>query len=272
MEKYKVTCIEDNRNFVVTNAFLKLKKSFNELKNRKGLIIHVIGAPGTGKSSNIYRAQQTLDLNMYNARIELKNERLSPKEVYVSLINTIKQDFNVKTEKESFEKLSKYDAILFADYILDSKLLNGKKTGLGHWIHKNRLKSIIFYFLLVYGYLKYIKEFKKLNIVFHTTWTFTINQVKYDLLTDFGLLSLFFKSFLKILFEVEKNKGFSNIKIRRIFRVVEISYTESETIEIIHSYFKDVNEEQIKYYIKKYGCKPRKILNNLENDLNLRNI
>jgi hypothetical protein len=128
--------------------------------------------------------------------------------------------------------------------------LNREKIGLSQWIHENRLISILFYFLLVYKYFKHLKEFKKVNIVFHTTWTLIVKETKYDLLTDFSLLSLIFKSILKLFFEV-----------------IEISYTESETIEIIKSYFKDINEEQIKYYIKKYGCKPRLILNAVENDL-----
>ena len=250
MEKYKVTCVEDNTNFIVTNAFLKLKKSFKELKNRKGRIIHVIGAPGTGKSTNIYQTQQVLDLNIYNAKMTLKHKKINPKEVYMALINTMKQDFGVKTEEEVYKEISKFDTVLFADELLDSGTLNKEKIGLSQWIHENRLKSILFYFLLVYKYLKYLKEFKKVNIVFHTTWTFIIKETKYDLLTDFSLLSSIFKSVLKLFFEV-----------------IEISYTPSETVKIVKSYFKDIKEEQVKNYIKKYGNKPRLILNALENDL-----
>jgi hypothetical protein len=250
MEKYKVTCVEDNKNFIATDAFLKLKKSFKELKNRKGRIIHVIGAPGTGKSTNIYQAQQVLDLNIYNAKMTLKNKKINPKEVYMAFINTMKQDFGVKTEDDVYKEMSKYDTVLFADELLDPEALNKEKIGLGQWIHANRLKSIFFYFLLIYKYLKYLKEFKKVNIVFHTTWTFIIKETKYDLLTDFSLLSSIFKGILMLFFEV-----------------IEISYTPSETIKIVKSYFKDINEEQIKNYIKKYGNKPRLILNALENDL-----
>ncbi len=250
MEKYKVTCVEDNKNFVATDAFLKLKKSFKQLKNRKGRIIHVIGAPGTGKSANIYQAQQVLDLNIYNTKMTLKNKKINPEEVYTALINTMEQDFGVKTEEEVYKEISKYDTILFADELLDPETLNKEKIGLGQWIHENRLKSIFFYFILVYKYLKYLKEFKKVNIVFHTTWTFILKETKYDLLTDFSLLSLIFKSVLKLFFEV-----------------IEVSYTPSETIKIVKSYFKDINEEQIKSYIKKYGNKPRLILNALESDL-----
>jgi len=246
MEKYKVTCIEDNKNFVTTNSFLKLKKSFKELKTQKGKIIHVIGSPGTGKSSNIYHAQQVLGLNMYNIRIELKNDKVSPKEIYNGFIDAIRKDLGISKEKV-YEEISKYDLVLFADNVLDSESLNKGKIGLGQWMHNNRLKSILFYFILFYEYLKHIRDFKKVNIVFHTTWTFIINGKKYDLLTDFSLLSLLFQSVLKLFFEV-----------------VEISYTEAETIEIINSHFKDISHSKIKDYINIYGNKPRLILKALE--------
>lgn len=250
MEKYKVTCIEDNKNFVTTNSFLKLKKSFKKLKEERGKIIHVIGAPGTGKSSNIYKTQQVLDLNMYNARIALKKDKISPKEIYNTLIDYMKQDLGVKTEDKVYKEISNYDLVLFADYVLDSESLHRGKIGLGQWMHNNRLKSILFYFILICEYLKHIKEFKKINIVFHTTWTFIVNGKKYDLLTDFSVLSLILKSVLKLFFEV-----------------VEISYTESETIEIINSHFKNISQDKIKYYMDIHGNKPRLILKALENDL-----
>ena len=252
MGKYIVTCIEDNKNFVTTNSFLKLKKSFKELKTQKGKIIHIIGSPGTGKSSNIYHAQQVLGLNMYNTRMALKNDKVSPKEVYDTFIHAIKEDLSVKTEDKACEEISKCDLVLFADYVLDSESLHRGKVGLGQWMRNNRLKSILFYFILIYEYLKHLKEFKKVNMVFHTTWTFIVNGKKYDLLTDFSLLSLILKSVLKLFFEV-----------------IEISYTESETIEIINNHFKNISLDKIKYYIDIYGNKPRLILKALEKDLDL---
>ena len=250
MEKYKVTCIEDNKNFIVTNTFLNVKKVFKKLKNKKGIIIQVLGAPGTGKSSNIYKALEELNLNVYSPRLTLKSHKISPKKVYLELIDSMKRDFNVKTLHQLYNELSKYDAILFADQTLDSELYDGKKTGLGEWIHKNRLVSGFFYLLLIFTYLKHFKRFKKLNIIFHTTWTFHIKNIKYDLLTDFSILSLIFKSFLRIFFDV-----------------VEISYSKVETVKIIKSHYNNVNEEIIRSYIDKYGCKPRLILNALESDL-----
>ena len=56
MKKFKVSSIEDNTNFFITRSYRELFKTFEGLKNTKGNIIHVIGAPGTGKSANIYYA------------------------------------------------------------------------------------------------------------------------------------------------------------------------------------------------------------------------
>jgi len=251
MEKYKVTCIVDNKNFIITNSFLKLKKSFKELRSKKGKIIHVIGSPGIGKSSNINHTQQVLGLNMYNARMALKNDQMNPKEVYDTFVDSMKKDFGV-TKENTYKEISKYDFILFADNILDSESLHKGKIGLGTWMHNNRLKSILFYFIIIYEYLKHIKDFKRANIVFHTTWTFIVNEKKYDLLTDFSLLSIILKSILKLFFEV-----------------IEISYTELETIEIINSHFKNISPVKIKNYINVYGNKPRLILNALEHDSNV---
>ena len=46
--------------------------------------------------------------------------------------------------------------------------------------------------------------------------------------------------------------------------MVEISYFEEETIKIVKNHFKDIDDEKIKFYIKKYGNKPRYILDDLE--------
>jgi hypothetical protein len=74
-----------------------------------------------------------------------------------------------------------------------------------------------------------------------------IKGVKYDLLTDFSIISQIFVFILKLFFDV-----------------VRISYSESETIEIIKNKFKFVDEEKIRLCIKKYGNKPRFILEALE--------
>ena len=65
MGKFKVNSIEDNKNFLITDCYKKLCKMFETLKVSKGKIVHVVGAPGTGKSANIYSALNKMDLNVY---------------------------------------------------------------------------------------------------------------------------------------------------------------------------------------------------------------
>lgn len=45
---------------------------------------------------------------------------------------------------------------------------------------------------------------------------------------------------------------------------MEIKYSELETIEIVKSLFKGIEDKQIKKFIRKYGCKPRYILGDIE--------
>lgn len=80
------------------------------------------------------------------------------------------------------------------------------------------------------------------------TWTVEIKGFKYDLLTDFSIFSKLISVVLKIFFET-----------------VEISYSEEDTVKIVKSHFKDIDDEKIKFYIKKYGNRPRYILTALEN-------
>ncbi|WP_414468435.1 hypothetical protein [Methanobacterium sp. ACI-7] len=250
MEKFKITCTDDNKIFVVTSAFSKLCNKFKSLKTQKGRIIHIIGAPGTGKSSNIYHANNLLDLNIYDVELKLENINLSANEVFDEFINTLKREFNVNTKEEAYHKLSKFDAILFADKLFDYGSLRENRIELSEWLRCNRLKSIILYFKIIYECLKYLNNLKEVNLIFHTTWSFVINNKKYDLFSDFNLLSLLLKNLLKLFFEV-----------------VEIGYTEMETIEIVKSHFEGITESQITPYIKKYGHRPRYILEAIKNNL-----
>ena len=96
-------------------------------------------------------------------------------------------------------------------------------------------------------YLKHRKDLKKINIVTQTAWILKYRGVKYDLLTDFYLLSWILVFLLKIFFEV-----------------VRISYTEEEIIQIIRNYEPHCSEENIRSLIKRYGYRPRFILEALE--------
>jgi hypothetical protein len=55
--------------------------------------------------------------------------------------------------------------------------------------------------------------------------------------------------------------------LRLPFEVVKISYSETETINIVKSHLSDAGTDDIKYYIKKYGNKPRFICNAIKTDL-----
>jgi len=48
MGNYKINSLSDNGVFVVTESYRKLCNTFKNLKKRRGRIIHVVGAPGTG--------------------------------------------------------------------------------------------------------------------------------------------------------------------------------------------------------------------------------
>lgn len=248
MEKYKIKSHEDNHGFVITDAYFKLYQAFQSLKTDKGRFIHVIGTPGTGKSTNIYHALTDLDLNVYDAVLFLDNVKKSSKEVFKEAFNTMKKDTGAKTKEEVYEKVSNYDAVLFADKFLDSEFLDPNKVGLSKWMDYKGIKSLPFYFLCYFEYLKHRKELKQTNIILQHSWMIKINGTKYDILTEFGLLSKIIVAILNLSFEV-----------------IKISYSKSETIKIVKNHIKDVDEEQIKLCIQKYGYRPRLILENLKN-------
>ena len=266
MENHKVISSKDNDDFVVTGSFLKLCHQFKALKYSKGKIILVIGSPGTGKSSNIYKALKKLDLNYYEPILLLDNTKKSALGVFRELINGIKKDFGVKTKKEMINKFSKFDAVLIADKILDSESLNEKKIGLGEWIKNKGLKSIPFYFILLFKYLINKISLNKMNLVIHTTWTIEIKGCKYDLITDFSIFSKILSLILKIFLKLYEMAFHTPQKIPEFFEVVEISYSEEETIKIVKHHFKDIDNEKVEFYIKKYGNKPRYIMDALENE------
>jgi len=84
MVKFKVNTAEDDQDFRATTAYKKLYARLKDLKTRKGRIIHVIGAPGTGKSANIFQAVKDLDLNVYNAVLALDDIHQSSTEVTIN--------------------------------------------------------------------------------------------------------------------------------------------------------------------------------------------
>ena len=245
MEKYKVNSSDDNDNFIVTEAYFKLHQVFRSLKTNRGRFIHIIGTPGTGKSSNVYHALKNLNLNVYDTKLFLDNVEKNSREVFKEAFKTIKSDTGAKTKREVYQKVSEYDVILFADKFLDSEFLDPQKVGLSKWMDYKGIKSIPFYFMCYFEYLKHKKLLKNTNIILQHSWMVG----KYDLLTDFGLLSKAIVAVLNLSFEV-----------------IEISYSELETIKIVKSHIEDADEDTIKLYIQKYGCRPRFILGALKKE------
>jgi Cdc6-like AAA superfamily ATPase len=249
MVKYKVNRLDDSQKFITTQAYNKLYILLKKLKTHRGRIIHVIGAPGTGKSANIYQAINKLELDVYETGLILDNRDESARDVYYEFFKTLKEGLHVKNNSELFKKAAEYDALLWADKFHDYHLLDEEKVGFSQWMNYKGLKSFPFYFILILYYFRHFPKFKRVNLIFQTAWTFHFRGVKYDLFTDIGLFSKFLISFLMIFFEV-----------------VEISYTESEIIEIVKKHTPEAKESEIKNYNRRYGNKIRLILQSLKED------
>ncbi len=153
MGKYKINSATDNRVFVATESFLKLCNIFKTLKNSHGKIIHVIGAPGTGKSSNIYAAIDKQGLNVYDVKSQIKDVNLDSKKVFNSVYNGFKKDFNVKSKEEVYNCLAEFDAILFADMFHDSHLVDEDTVGFSVWAGHAGLGATKFYLQCMAEYL-----------------------------------------------------------------------------------------------------------------------
>ena len=247
MEKYKVNSPGDNQKFVATRSYKKLYKTLKKLKKKKGKILHVIGAPGTGKSTNMYHALNELDLEVYDVKFEISNRDAGSKEVFKSVYKVLRDDLQAESKKDVYKRLSRFDVVLIADSFHDSHLKNREVVGFSQWSDKAGFKALPFYLRCVREYLKYRKDFKGMNLVLQTAWRVYIRGKKYDLFSDLGILSRTLVFLLK-----------------RMFTVVEISYSEEETIKIVKKHLPDADEELIHSYIKKYGNKPRFICDALD--------
>jgi len=248
MDKFKVNSGSDNGTFFVTESYKKLFKKLKSLKTSRGRIIHVTGAPGTGKSTNIYHAINELNLNVYDVGLNITNENMSSKQLFNHVYSDMKQSLGAESKDEVYKYLSKYDAILFADKFHDAHLIDNKQVGFSLWTKKKGINSFKFYILCIDEYLRNRKDYKTINILLQTAWRVKIAGKKYDLFTDLGILSKLFVYFLKIFFEV-----------------VEIKYTNQETIKIVQKHV-NADEKTIAPYIDRYGKKPRIICNALENE------
>ncbi len=244
---HKVNSGSDNSNFVPTRSFLNLKKAFLKLKESKGKIIHVLGAPGTGKSTNIYQALKKTGLKTYEVSSTLPSIDTSPSQVFKILIADLKMNTGSETKKEAYLKLKEYDVVLFADKFHDQHFIQEDIIGFSLWTRNNTFWPLIFYLICIKEYIQFHNEFKKMNLVFQTAWRLQLRGKKYDIFTDLGWLS-------RILVKV----------LAYLFCVVEISYSRAETINIIKSHLKDINQKKIDDALHKFGCRPRLILEYLE--------
>lgn len=250
MDRYKVNQSQDVTGFVTTQSYAYLLKKFKELKKEKGHIVHVMGAPGAGKSTNIYQSAQELNLNMYVVKLELPGIEIQSRNVFELMVESIREDLKINSSKSVFSYLEKYDVILFADPFHDSHIIKKGTVGFSQWAGYNGIKSLNFYLICIYQYFKHRNDFKNINMVFQTAWRVGQGDNKKDLFTDMGFLSFFLVKLMGLIFEV-----------------VQISYSEEETIKIVKSHLGDVDSLKIKNYIKKYGMKPRFICQGIQDDL-----
>ncbi|MBI5679408.1 MAG: hypothetical protein HZC47_00700 [Methanobacterium sp.] len=250
MAKHKVLSAKDNGSFIKTASFYKLYNVLKTLKTSKGRFVLVLGAPGTGKSANIYQALSLLDLDIYDAYLFIDTDT-KPSKVFRIFWDTLKKDMQAKSREEVYQMASKYDLILFADPFLDSEYIDKDKVGLGLWTEENGPSTFPFYFRVLYEYLKHRKDLKNVNVVSQTSWVLKFRGVRYDILTDFGFIS-------KILVFL----------LKKLFDVVLISYTSEEMMKIIRSHPGAVSDEKIEEYIKEYGNRPRFIFEALDKEEN----
>jgi len=239
----------DGEYFITTKSYKNLYASFKKLKMGKNRIMHVIGAPGTGKSTNIYHAINELDLNFYNVKLDIPRRVIGSGEVFNKIFECLKDDLELESRKDIYKRLGEFDLVLIADDFQDAHRQNPGVMGFSIWTDNVGFKSLKFYLMCIWEYLNHWKDFKDINLVFQTSWRIYIGGVKYDLFSDLGILSRFLVFILK-----------------RFFIVVEISYSEEETIKIVKNYNPHVDENLILIYIKKYGHKPRFICNMLESE------
>ena len=248
MGKYKINSATDNRVFVVTESFLKLCNIFKTLKNSRGKIIHVVGAPGTGKSTNIYTALEKQGLNVYIVKSQIKDANINSKKVFNSIYNGFKKDFGVESKEEVYNCMAGFDALLFADMFHDSHLVDDDTVGFSVWAGHAGVRAVKFYLLCMIEYLKERRQYKRINIVLQTAWRFYFRGKKYDLFTDMGILS-------RIVLAV----------MGTIFEVVVISYTPEETIKIVKNHV-NADDKLIEHYIHEYGSRPRFICQAIEKE------
>lgn len=247
MKNFKVNTCQDDEHFVITRSYKQLYYQLKRLKKGKGSLIHILGAPGTGKSANIFHAAGELDLSVYNVKLNISRKDASSKEVFGTIFKGLKDDLRLKTREQVYQRLEDFDLVLIADAFHDSHLQNPEAVGFSQWTNEVGIRAFSFYLMCIQEYIKHRKDFKKINLVFQTSWRVHIGGKKYDLFTDLGILS-------RIMVFI----------LRRMFTVVEISYSQDETVKIVKNHIPHADDRDILAYVQKYGYRPRFICDILE--------
>lgn len=248
MDNFKVNQGSDNQAFVKTRSYWDLYNKLKTLKTHHGRIIHVVGAPGTGKSSNIYAAVDKLGLNCFDLKLGLMDPYADASKLMDQIYHDLKFGLNARSKSELYQKLAVFDALIIADKFHDAHLIDTETIGYSLWTKIRGIRSFNFYFLVMKEYLLNRKQYKGINIILQTAWRVKIGKNKYDLFTDFGIFSRFCLGLMKLFFEV-----------------VEIKYSRGETVKIVQQYM-DKDQKIIEAYIDELGNKPRLVCQAMEND------
>lgn len=248
MENFKVNTGSENQTFVKTRSYRDLYNKLKTLKTSHGRIIHVVGAPGTGKSSNIYAAVHELGLNCYDLELGLMDPYADASKLMDQIYHDLKFGLKAGSKRELYHNLAGFDALMVADKFHDTHLIDSEKVGYSLWTKTKGISSFKFYLLCMKEYLLNRNEYKEINIILQTAWRVKIGKNKLDLFTDFGILSRICLGIMKLVFEV-----------------VEIRYSREETVEIVRSYM-DRDQQVIEAHIDELGNKPRLVFQAMENE------
>ena len=238
---YKVNSADDNKIFIETESYRRLLGALRSMKYLSGEILHVVGAPGTGKSANIYRAIGEVDLHVYEVPCNLQSPNISADDVFNQVIRGLKEELEADTVSDIYRRFTEFDAVLFADRFHDSHEFS-RFTGFSQWTAMGGLEPLRFYLKCIGEYLRNRSVLCEVNIIFQTAWRFYFRGKKYDLFTDIPVISSLLFHTLSI-----------------PFRAVKIDYTREETLNIIRAHL-DADESEIRRLIDLYGCRPRIIL------------
>ena len=119
----------------------------------------------------------------------------------------------------------------------DYHCLDEECVGFSQWTGYSGVEPFKFYLTCIREYFEHRSDFKGVNLVLQTAWRVGEKDYKKDLFADYGVLSRVAVTVLGI-----------------PFTVVEISYSQEETINIVKSHL-NVTSDEVRQSIKKYTFK-----------------